>query len=138
MKFVFTNPSVDKDAGSQRDRELQAAEARSHAARVSAARASRRGFKAGIVKHGSRSRSTSRLSTSFGIPNALALRPVQGSLSRSGEILDEVGKDYNLSLDKRRFHSPSSLGQGQVDPFDSAPVKGLDNFIYSILDFGMC
>ena len=133
MKFVFINPPGDKDAVSQRDRELQGAEARAHAARVS-----RHRLRAGIVKRGTGGRSTSRPSTSFGIPNALALRPAQGSLSRSAKIRDHIEKDH-ISLDKRRFQSPStsSLGQAQVGPFDSVPVKGLDNVIYVILDFGI-
>ena len=54
--------------------------------------------------------------------------------------VEEVEEGRDTPLDRRRLYAlpTSSLGQGQVDPFDSAPVKGLDNFIYSILDFGMC
>jgi hypothetical protein len=134
-KFVFINPSSGQNAPSHRERELQRAEARSHAARVSHRRLS-----SGIVKHGAGRKPTSRLPASFGVPSVLALRPVLGDLTRRSKIQNEVGEDEGMLLNRRIFYSPSasSLGQGQVDPFDTAPVQGLDNFIYSILDFGMC
>src|ERR1700759_2245762 len=113
-KFVFVGPSSGKNAASHRERELQRAEARAHAARVS-----HRRLGSGVVKHGTGRRPPSRLPTSFGVPSVLALRPVLGDLSRRDKILDEVDEDYDMSLDKRPFYSPStsSLGQGQVDPF---------------------
>ncbi|EXJ61620.1 hypothetical protein A1O7_02049 [Cladophialophora yegresii CBS 114405] len=132
-KIVFINVPGDKNALSQRDRELQAAEARAHAARVSR----RPPQKAGVVKHEPDGHLGITLSALLGSPNALAVRPSRRKAKRWPKVQEEGGEDYDTSLNKRRLHavSASSLGQGQVDPFDSAPVKGLDNFIYSILDF---
>ncbi|KIW65880.1 hypothetical protein PV04_08096 [Phialophora macrospora] len=131
-KFVFINPSSGKNAASHRERELQRAQARSHAARVS-----HRRLNSGIAKHGIRRNPTSRLPASFAVPSVLALRPVLGDLTRRSRVPNEVEEDQGVLLDRRIFYSPStsSLGQGQVDPFDTAPIQGLDNFIYSILDF---
>jgi len=131
-RFFFVNRSTDKNE-SARHRELQRSEARAHAARVSSR-------KARVVKHGTTSKSTPKqLPTMLEFPVALALRPTPGALSRRTKVAKDGGDDGDIYLDKRRFYSPSitSLGQGEGDPFDSAPVKGLNNFIYSILDFGM-
>ncbi|ETI27177.1 hypothetical protein G647_09860 [Cladophialophora carrionii CBS 160.54] len=132
-KIVFINVPGDKNALSQRDRELQAAAARAHAARVSR----RPPQKSGIVKHEPGGHPGITLSALLGSPSAVAIRPSRGKAKRWPKVLEEAGEDYDTLLNKRRIYavSASSLGQGQVDPFDSAPVKGLDNFIYSILDF---
>lgn len=130
-KIVFISVPGDKNALSQRERELQAAEARAHAARVS-----RRPTKPSTVK--TEPGSKSGASSSSATPGASATSNVRFPRIRRPRVRKEV--EENTKLMKRRLYSvpPSSLGQGQVDPFDSAPVKGLDNFIYSILDFGMC
>jgi hypothetical protein len=137
-KILFINVTGDKSAVSQRDQELQAAEARAHAARVSRRPTQR----SGTVKHESSGSSRARLSGVPGSSGVSSLRPGRGKLRRRAKVIQEVEEeeDQGTPLDKRRLHalSTSSLGQGQVDPFDSAPVKGLDNSIYSILDFGMC
>ena len=119
---------MDKNETSQRHRELQTSEARAHAARVSSRKARRIG------------KFTSKSSMPSNTQSSLALRPVHGTLIRHRKVLkeEEEEEEHNIHMDKRRFHPPStaSLGQGQLDPFDSAPVKGLNNFIHSILDFG--
>ncbi|KIW69929.1 hypothetical protein, variant [Phialophora macrospora] len=132
-KIVFINVPGDKNALSQRDRELQAAEARAHAARVSR----RPPQKAGIVKHEPSGRPGTKFAAFLGSPGALAIRHSHGSSQRSAKALKEEDEEYDTTLSEKPIYavSASSLGQGQVDPFDSAPVKGLDNFIYSILDF---
>ncbi len=128
-KVVFINVPGDRSSVSQRDQELQAATARAHAARVSR----RPTQKSGIVKHGAGGHSV-------GESSPLALRPARGPQRRRAKIAKEMKAASDTQLDKQRLYavSTSSLGQGQVDPFDSAPVKGLDNFIYSILEFGAC
>jgi hypothetical protein len=134
-KIVFINVPGDKNALSQRDRELQAAEARAHAARVSR----RPPQKAGIVKHEPSGRPGTKFAALFDSPGALAIRQSHASSKRRAKVLKEEDEDEDTPLNRKQLYavSASSLGQGQVDPFDSAPVKGLDNFIYSILDFGM-
>jgi hypothetical protein len=116
-KIVFITVPGDKNAISLRERELQAAEARAHAARVS-----RRPTQKAVAKHEPADPSVRHES-----------RQGFKRRTRKGRRADE-----DAILLKRRYHvgSAASLGQALVDPFDSAPVKGLDNYIYSILDFG--
>ena len=124
-RFVFIDRSGANAALTQRERELQRAQARAHAARVSYKSA-----RAGTTKHGTSRKPNLRLSTPFGVPNVLALRPVLGHWSRRRKLAQDSEEDHDY------FPPTLSLGVGQVDPFDTAPVKGLDNFVYSILDFG--
>ena len=135
-RIVFITVPGDSSSVSRRDRELQAATARAHAARVS----HRSAQKAGVVKHESSGHSRTKSAAAPGAPSAIALRTTHEIQRRRARIAKEIEKDHETPLAKTRHFavSTSSLGQGQVDPFDSGPVKGLDNFIYSLLDFGWC
>ncbi|KAJ9605774.1 hypothetical protein H2200_009623 [Cladophialophora chaetospira] len=130
-KIVFINVPGDASSVPQRDRELQAAAARAHAARVSR----RPTQNAGVGKHERGGPSRAKSLARRGGQSALALHTAPQK--QRATVVKEKKEDGDTQLNKQRLYavSTSSLGQGQVDPFDSAPVKGLDNFIYSALDF---
>ncbi|KAH0831705.1 hypothetical protein FOPE_02778 [Fonsecaea pedrosoi] len=137
-EFLFLNQSLSSTPRSQREKELQDADRRAHAARNSR-------LKRPVPQAEDEAVSSSRRS-----PKRLSRRSVDDDVQQDSDdsTLPVIRQKlavrpktperpqivHGLSLVPKSFTSTTSLGQANYDPFDTGPVSGLPPFIYDILE----
>ena len=135
--FLFLNQSSNSGPRSQRERELQDADRRAHAARNS--KSKRHVTLTDKVVASTRSRPSTKSihhwaeeSQQDDSPSPTITRKRQLVVrSRTPEAKQARSPQTDTTGSPT---SALSLGQGNGDPFDTASVEGLPSFIYGILD----
>jgi hypothetical protein len=135
-QFLFLHHSLSSTPSSQREKELQDADRRAHAARNSVSR--RRRVPVTVSNHG-RSRiipTTSHLPWADlkGEDAQLASKHEKNRRLKEWRVTP-AGANESRASDFGLLTSTVSIGQGNHDPFDTASISGLPPFIYASLDY---
>ncbi|KIW32980.1 uncharacterized protein PV07_04486 [Cladophialophora immunda] len=136
-EFLFLNQSLSSKPRSQREKELQDADRRAHAARNS--RLKRPVSEAEDAAASLRSRSSKRpnrrpVEDAQQDGDDAALPVVEQKLAVRPKTLEHRQTMPEPSALARTLTSTTPLGQGNHDPFDTASISGLPPFIYDMLD----
>jgi hypothetical protein len=137
-QFLFLNQSFSSGPRSQREKELQDADRRAHAARNSRSkRAVPLTDNVGLTPKSQLLKKTARQSVEEVPPDELpSAKPSRKRFLAVRSRTPKVeGHSSALPYDADPLTTMSSIGQGNHDPFDTASVSGLPPFIYGILDY---
>ncbi|KIW66430.1 hypothetical protein PV04_05765 [Phialophora macrospora] len=137
-QFLFLNQSFSSGPHSQREKELQDADRRAHAARHSRSkRAIPPTDNAALAPKSRLLKKTSRQSVEEVPPDDLpSAKPSRKRfLAVRSRTPTAEGHSSALPYDAGSLAAMPSIGQGNYDPFDTASVAGLPPFIHGILDY---